>query len=85
MWNHRKKSIHNVFIESEDYYFPLEIVKSVLIYCFFFCNNFSTFSFYIRSVSTSDIIRLQDIEQRRNQILGIRAQSVSVFHLRMRH
>ena len=29
-----------------------------------------------RSVSTSDIIRLQEIEQRRNQILGIRAQSV---------
>ena len=32
--------------------------------------------FPYRSVSTSDIIRLQEIEQRRNQILGIRAQSV---------
>ena len=31
---------------------------------------------FYRSVSTSDIIRLQEIEQRRNQILGIRAQSV---------
>ena len=34
---------------------------------------------FYRSVSTSDIIRLQEIEQRRNQILGIRAQSVRQF------
>ena len=34
---------------------------------------------FYRSVSTSDIIRLQEIEQRRNQILGIRAQSVGQF------
>ena len=39
---------------------------------------------FYRSVSTSDIIRLQEIEQRRNQILGIRAQSVRQFLAKIR-
>ena len=40
-----------------------------LIFLFFFTLN--------RSVSTSDILRLQEIEARRRQIYGLRTQSVS--------
>ena len=33
-----------------------------------------------RSVSTSDILRLQEIEAKRRQIYGLRAQSVSTMY-----